>query len=82
MEPVLPHTLASDSQPGREARRQLRSENAVLRRFQIIGCAVEVYDLGIGIEECECSPPIPVAGLSYGTGIDQVTRCRLELQRD
>ncbi len=41
---------------------------------------MKVNHLGMAIEQGECRPPVAVAGLTDRTGIDQVSRGRLELQ--
>ncbi len=43
---------------------------------------MEVDDLRFGIEEGEGGAPIPIAWLADRAGIDQVTRFRLQVQRD
>ena len=43
---------------------------------------MEVHDLRVGVEQSEGGAPVAIAGLSDGTGIDQISRRRLQLQRD
>src|SRR5260370_2362652 len=73
---------AAGGQAGGEARRQICGEDAILRRFQVVGRAVKVDDLRFGIEQGVGGAPISVARLTDRAGIDQVTSLRLQLQRD
>ncbi len=56
--------LAPGSQAGGQARWKVGGEDAVLRGFQVVGSTVEVGDLRFGVEECEGSTPVAIAGLS------------------
>ena len=56
-----------------ETRRKVGSEDSVLGGFEVVGCAVEVDDLGIRIEQGKGGAPIAIARLADGAGIDQVT---------
>src|ERR1700686_3214906 len=73
---------ASCSQTRGQARRQIRSEDAILRCFQIVGRAMEVDDLRVGIKQREGGAPVAVAWLPNRAGIDQISRVRLQLQWD
>ena len=43
---------------------EVRGEDAVLRGFQIVGRAVEVDDLRVGVEEREGGAPVAIARLA------------------
>src|SRR6202158_2388827 len=73
---------SSRSQTCGQSRRQIRSEDAILRCFQIVGRAMEVDDLRVGIEQREGGAPVAVAWLPNRAGIDQISRICLQLQRD
>lgn len=63
-----------------QPRGEIRREDTVLRGLQIVRRAVKVNDLGVRVEECEGSSPVPVAGLSDGARIDHVARGGFHLQ--
>ncbi len=43
---------------------------------------MKVDDLRVGVEQRESGSPIAIAGLADGAGIDQISRVRLQVQRD
>src|SRR5208283_103081 len=75
-------TLPPGGQAGGEAWRKLCLEDAVLRGFQIVGCAVEMNDLRVGVEQGESGAPVAVARLADRARIDQVTCGSPELEGD
>src|ERR1700692_4114287 len=71
---------AAGSEACGQTRREIRCEDAILRRLQVIRCAMKVDDLPFRIEQYERSAPVAVARLPYRSGINQVTSLRLQLQ--
>jgi len=73
---------AAGGEAGGESRGEVGGEDAVLGRFEVVRSAVEVDDLGSGVEQGEGGSPIAVAGLADRAGIDHVTSGGFQLKRD
>src|SRR5277367_556162 len=74
--------LAAGGEARGQAGGEVRGEDPFLRGFQIVGCAMEVDDLGVRIKQRESGAPVSVTRLSDRAWINHVTRVRLQLQRD
>src|SRR6202034_4537548 len=74
--------LSPGSEAGGQTGWQFRSEDSILRCFQIVGRAMEVDELRVRVEDSESGAPVAVAGLSHRAGIDQISRAGLQLQCD
>ena len=77
-----PREVSGRGQASGQSRWKVGGEDAILRGFQVVGRAVEVDDLRVGVEQCEGGAPVAVARLPDRAGIDQVSRRGLQLQRD
>src|ERR1700704_1450543 len=73
-----PHTclnravLSSGGKPSSQALRQIRSQDFFLRDAQVVRHAIVSHDPRLGVEHGECRPPVAIAGLSNGAGVDEI----------
>src|SRR5678816_3505901 len=74
--------LSSGSETRGETRWQSGIENPILRAFQVVGRPMKVDDHRVGVEQRKRGTPVAIAGLSHGSGIDEIASGGLELQGD